>query len=328
LRNHCDTRISSNQKGQVVFGREVIYTARMMFTGKGLIGLMGGLLVQAAVLAVQPQGSGRAALPISNEAGARAQEEKPSSASTAISGSVASDDSGDERNYRVIVDRNPFGLKPIPPPPTNAPPVEKSKDEILLTGITSIGGLRAYFMTKAPAGKNPEYYSLGVDEKKDALEVMAIDLTEKSVRVRNAGVESIMTFAANGVKTPATPNATPGAPGATLTTTTRPGVPGASPPTPGTAGPVGAPAQSPVSRMRSVPSRTTTVSSNPMLPVGGAPMPTTGAANYSSPEADLLMMELQRQANPNIQFPPPPIMPGSGPAIPGSGPGIPAPTPR
>ena len=28
----------------------------------------------------------------------------------------------DERNYRVIVERNPFGLKPPPPPPTNAPP--------------------------------------------------------------------------------------------------------------------------------------------------------------------------------------------------------------
>src|SRR5688500_17436595 len=99
-----------------------------------------------------------------------------------------------ERNYRVIIDRNPFGLKPPPPPPTNVIPVmDKPKDEILLTGITSIGPARAYFMTKAPQGKNPEYYSLGVDEKRDGLEVINIDTQGKNVKVRNAGIETIMT---------------------------------------------------------------------------------------------------------------------------------------
>ncbi|MFO1502179.1 MAG: hypothetical protein U1G07_28030, partial [Verrucomicrobiota bacterium] len=41
-----------------------------------------------------------------------------------------------ERNYRVIIDRNPFGLKPPPPPPTNPPTLTQPKDEVLLTGIT------------------------------------------------------------------------------------------------------------------------------------------------------------------------------------------------
>ena len=62
----------------------------------------------------------------------------------------------DERNYRVIIDRNPFGLKPPPPPPTNIVPVVKPpKEEVFLTGITSFGVLRAHFMTmgtKSPKG--------------------------------------------------------------------------------------------------------------------------------------------------------------------------------
>ena len=54
------------------------------------------------------------------------------------------------------------------------------KDEILLTGITSIGTLHAYFMSKPPQGKQPDFYSLGVDEKRDGLEVLGIDLANKS----------------------------------------------------------------------------------------------------------------------------------------------------
>ena len=42
-------------------------------------------------------------------------------------------------NYQPIIDRNPFGLKPAPPPPTDNPTAnvkEKPKLEFFLTGIT------------------------------------------------------------------------------------------------------------------------------------------------------------------------------------------------
>src|ERR1041385_1422330 len=120
-----------------------------------------------------------------------------------------------DRDYRVIVERNPFSLKPPPPPPTTAPPPAAPKDEILLTGITSIGDLYAYFMSKPPQNKPPEFYRLGIGDKKDGFEVLEIDPAAKSVRVRNAGVETVMTFASHGVKPPATPaTPVPGAPGA------------------------------------------------------------------------------------------------------------------
>src|ERR1051326_372847 len=120
---------------------------------------------------------------------------------------ITDEATSDDRNYRVIVERNPFSIKPPPPPPTNTPVADKPKDEILLTGITSIGLLRAYFQTQPkpaqggkPGEKTTEYYCLGVDDKKDGLEVLSIDPVTKSVRVRNSGVESTMTFASNGVK--------------------------------------------------------------------------------------------------------------------------------
>jgi hypothetical protein len=235
----------------------------------------------------------------------------------AVANAVNNETVPDDRNYRVIVDRNPFGLKPPPPPPTNAVPQNVApKDEILLTGITSIGGLRAYFMTKAPAGKNPEYYSLGVDEKGGGLEVLDIDAGLKSVRVRNAGVESVMSFAANGVKAPAAPAGPgPGLPGA-------PPAPGATIPNaggvtvaPGVApGAAGANTSIPNNRVRQIPSRTPRTTVAPSQPAAGA-APFAG-------ETDAIMMELQRQANPNIEFPPTPMPPMPG-GTGSSGPGLP-----
>src|ERR1041384_6432948 len=105
---------------------------------------------------------------------------------------ITIDPSGSDRDYKVIVERNPFGLKPPPPPPTNNVAPVAPKDEILLTGITSIGMPKAYFMTKALQNKQPEFYSLGVDEQKNGLEVIDINPTAKSVRVRNGGIESVM----------------------------------------------------------------------------------------------------------------------------------------
>jgi hypothetical protein len=217
-------------------------------------------------------------------------------------GAVTNDADSQDRNYRVIIDRNPFGLKPPPPPVTNAPPPVAQKDEILLTGITSLGQVRAYFMTKAPQGKNPEYYSLGVDEKKDGLEILEIDPASKSVRVRNAGLETVMNFSSNGVKPPAGPTAAPGAPGAPalagiapstsvpppLTTLTAPGIAAGN------------------SRLRTIPSRNGRMPQPNMMPEIAPNQPPV-APNPHAAEQDVLLMELQRKVNPNVSFPPTPM---------------------
>jgi hypothetical protein len=226
-----------------------------------------------------------------------------------------------DRNYQVIVERNPFGIKPPPPPappPTNAP---ANKDEILLTGITSIGSPRAYFMTKAPQAKQPEYFDLGIDQAQHGVEVIEIDPTAKSVKVKQGGVESVMTFAANGVKPPATPAAgTPGAPGALPgapampgVATPNPAIPGMQPP--GMAGFPGAASAATTTpsagRVRTIPSRAVRT---PGADLGGG-MVAPGAAqpagrpDPNAPIQDALMMELQRRANPNITFPPTPMPP-------------------
>jgi hypothetical protein len=209
-----------------------------------------------------------------------------------------------DRNYRVIAERNPFGLKPPPPPPTNTPAATQPKDEILLTGIVGIGTPRAYFMTKALAAKQPEFYSLGIDEKKNGLEVLEIDPSGKSVRVRNAGLETVMTFAANGVKAPATPAAgTPGGPGASPA----PG-PVAPPGMNVTPPPMNTAAAAGVGRLRTIPSRNVRTPTANFGPGGDAMAPPMAPVrDPNAPIQDAIMMELQKRANPNITFPPTPL---------------------
>ncbi len=222
--------------------------------------------------------------------------------------------SSDERNYRVIIDRNPFGLKPPPPPPTNAPPVvTQPKEELFITGITSFGVPRAHFMTTVtkppPIGKVPQYYSLGVDERMDELEVLDINVAAKSVRIRNAGVETVMTFESNGIKPPSTPAATP-LPGAA-----RPGMPPipSAIPAPGaataslspgsTAVTAGARPAARSSRVRTIPSRNVRTAPAIATP----PPPVDAAPNPDAAVQDILIMEVQRQASPDVPFPPIPV---------------------
>jgi hypothetical protein len=230
------------------------------------------------------------------------------SAASAMSDEVLAD----ERNYRVIIERNPFGLKPPPVAVTNVLTNAPPKDEILLTGYTTIGGPRAYFMTKAPPGKDPEKYSLGVDEKRAGLEVLEINPINGSVRVRNSGMETVMTLAANGVKAPASSPPGPATPGA---------VPGGVPPPPagipGIATP-GATTPAAGGRIRTIPARnvrTPTTTASAALPTPGIGMTPAMAPNMPArpnPDAavqDALLLELQRKANPHIEFPPTPGLP-------------------
>ncbi len=135
-------------------------------------------------------------------------------------------------DYKVILERNPFGLKPPPPPPppaTNAP-VETPTD-YKLTGITALfRPMRAMFVNQPPGKPTPEYVSLSEGQRQGSLEVLAdgIDVKAGTVRVKISGEERTLSFAKDGLKAAAGPPVMT-APGVPMP---RPGM-NPVPPTPG-----------------------------------------------------------------------------------------------
>src|SRR6059036_1947866 len=147
--------------------------------------------------------------------------------------------------YQVILDRNPFGLKPAPAlpqigPPTNAIP----QSNVKLTGITSDSiGKIAWLMIPGQPGKNPQYFRIPEHEKQGDIEVLEINDKDNIVKILNAGTQAELNFKDNGMPTPAAipgvPLIPPGVPGAVV-----PGLipaPGALPATIKTAGAIPAP---------------------------------------------------------------------------------------
>lgn len=258
-----------------------------------------------------------------------------------------------ENPYNVFVVRNPFNIRPAPVP-TNAPPpvVEAPKLEVKLTGITAFGKRRAYFQVTEQGKKaEPEFWVLEPNGKQGDFEVLEIDEVNSRVRVRQDGVETLMTFLSHGIAAPAgsggAPNVAGGAPGASGvapivyggsgmggagrvgTVTPLPGVP----PPPNAGGFRTIPSRSP----RLQPSQGGTAldsrladrygmsgGGNPTLPTVRAPEP---PAHNLTPEEQVLLMELQKVSEPNREYPPTPGLPGTtmpGPPSPG-GPGVPMP---
>src|ERR1041385_2220727 len=108
--------------------------------------------------------------------------------------------------YQVIIDRTPFGLRPIPPPvqpvtETNAP-VEPPPD-IKLTGITTLLGAPKVILqledkkTKKPSFPPP--MAVG-DSDPSGITVLAIDTENMKVRIKNGEAETTLDFKNNGVK--------------------------------------------------------------------------------------------------------------------------------
>lgn len=242
-----------------------------------------------------------------------------------------------KETYQPIVDRNPFGLKPPPPPQTNnptAPVKEKPKTEMFLTGITSIGYPRvpkkAYIMTKETAGKKePTYYSLSEGVERDGIKVLSIDDAGKKVRVHTEEGEVVLSFQTHGVPPPVAPAAAkPGQPGV-------PGQPGAFPvpPPPGVTGqpqpvthsgqPTAAfpnPAVNTTvtpgasSSVRQIPSRRVRAGLDAGSPAGGGAFPAAGGGAAAQPEIDpaeqYIRMHLNKAAaeKQGMAMPPLPII--------------------
>lgn len=150
-------------------------------------------------------------------------------AGTALLASTCTDGFADAKvnPYEMIVERNPFGLKPPPPPAPpedntpKAPPAPLATVE--LTGITSMFSKpRALFEIIPGPGKPMLKPILSEGEKLDNIEVVSIDVEKNQVTVRNAGVTTNLTFkVAKAGSTPPPPGA-PGLP--------PPGIPVVPPP--------------------------------------------------------------------------------------------------
>jgi len=100
--------------------------------------------------------------------------------------------------YDPIVTRNVFGIRPAPPPPPpqdNTPPAPMAK--VVLTGITTMFGTQAFFeITDQEPGKTPNIKKvmLREREREGPVEVVAIDVANSQVRIRNGTVETNVTF--------------------------------------------------------------------------------------------------------------------------------------
>lgn len=113
-------------------------------------------------------------------------------------------------DYKIILERNPFGLKPPPPPPpppTNAAPAE-TPTAYKLSGITALfRPPRAMFVNQPPGKPTPEYLSLSEGQRQGSLEVLigGIDVKAGTVKVKISGEERTMSFEKDGLKGPAGP---------------------------------------------------------------------------------------------------------------------------
>lgn len=116
--------------------------------------------------------------------------------------------------YQIIIDRNPFGLKPIPPPP---PPVvmtnaeEKPITDIKITGITTLlGPAKVFLQIKDDKTKKDTFltFTEGDTEVKEGIQLVAVDAASGSVRVRSGTEELTLDFEKNGLKPAGGPTAT------------------------------------------------------------------------------------------------------------------------
>lgn len=112
-------------------------------------------------------------------------------------------------DYKIILERNPFGLKPPPPPPpppTNAP--AETPTNYKLSGITALfRPPRAMFVNQPPGKPTPEYLSLSEGQRQGSLEVLpgGINVKAGTVKVKISGEERTMSFEKDGLKGPSGP---------------------------------------------------------------------------------------------------------------------------
>jgi hypothetical protein len=134
----------------------------------------------------------------------------------AFSSAIAITTDATSNPYQGIVDRNVFGLKDPPPP---APPPDTNKQQgpaLTLVGIMNILGKNTACLSfQSPAKPNeppkPTSLMLTQGQREGEIEILEIDINNRSVQVSSYGAITNLTFEKNGIKGsggPSTP--TPG----------------------------------------------------------------------------------------------------------------------
>ena len=110
-----------------------------------------------------------------------------------------------DQPYKVILTRNVFGLKPVPPPPEPPKPDEGPPPNIKLTGLISLTSPKKAMFVVTPVGKAaPIYLTVNEGEHSDGdlIEVLEIDEQNGTVKIAMNGVTSTLDFVNNGIKSP------------------------------------------------------------------------------------------------------------------------------
>lgn len=112
--------------------------------------------------------------------------------------------------YLSITERNPFGLKPPPPPASEDPtPVAAPRANVKLTGIvTMFGPPKALLeVIELEGGKpgQPVKSILTSGQRSGSVELLSIDVAKNQVRIRNGPVETNLSFEIAKASTPAGP---------------------------------------------------------------------------------------------------------------------------
>lgn len=202
-------------------------------------------------------------------------------------------------DYEGIVTRNPFQLKPPAPPEPPPPPPVAPPSNIELTGLSTAFGERRVYMTLKDQKGQPVHKAMRVgDPADDGVEVLSLDISSGEVRVRNRGIESLLTMKSHGAKVPVgaapapLPVPTPFRPPGQATQPNAGGMPAGIGADGMPAGIGGAPA-SPAGTPAVIPTRSIRV---PAAPQG---QPTSQAAPQLSREVEeqIVNIELQRLLN-------------------------------
>lgn len=99
--------------------------------------------------------------------------------------------------YDSIALRNPFGLRVAPvvqSAPVQGDPVWKPPPDLKITGLVAVPPTKKVSFYVLEQGKAPKSYVLGEGEQQDDIQVVKIDGSEQTVRVKNQGVYVVLDF--------------------------------------------------------------------------------------------------------------------------------------
>jgi hypothetical protein len=217
--------------------------------------------------------------------------------------------------FQVILDRNPFGLRP---PPTNAVVVQTSAPpaqvNVNLSGITLLNGKKRAWMV-IPAGgtrTNTTSFSMGEgDAEFEGVRVERIDMERGVVQIQKNGVTSTLDFDNHGLAYSGPVTVTvPGVAGARPGRIPAPGQPRAAVPLPG-GGRATVPGANPSAAMN-LPRGTSSLAPSPQViparEIRTAQQPTTEPMDPAVQIIQLKAQELRARST-GADFPPVPPVP-------------------